>query len=48
MRAIYAKRRALVLEGLSGIPRVKALPPEGGFFSMVDIRETGIDRMRFV
>jgi aspartate/methionine/tyrosine aminotransferase len=43
MRAIYAKRRALVLEGLSGIPRVKALPPEGGFFSMVDIRETGIE-----
>jgi aspartate/methionine/tyrosine aminotransferase len=43
MRTIYAKRRALVLEGLSGIPRVKALPPEGGFFSMVDIRETGIE-----
>jgi aspartate/methionine/tyrosine aminotransferase len=43
MRAVYTQRRALVLEGLSGIARVKALAPEGGFFSMVDIRETGLD-----
>ena len=42
MRRTYADRRALVLESLSGIPHIHALPPEGGFFCMVDIRETGI------
>ena len=42
MRAAYAQRRALVMETLAGIPRVQALPPEGGFFAMVDIRETGL------
>jgi aspartate aminotransferase len=42
MRDAYAQRRALVLETLSGLPRIRPLPPEGGFFSMVDIRETGI------
>jgi aspartate/methionine/tyrosine aminotransferase len=42
MREAYAQRRALVLETLHGIPRVHTLAPEGGFFCMVDIRETGI------
>jgi aspartate aminotransferase len=42
MRAAYQSRRQLVLERLAGIRRVKPLPPEGGFFSMVDIRETGV------
>ncbi len=43
MRAEYAKRRALVLDRLQGIPRAHPMAPEGGFFSMVDIRETGHD-----
>jgi len=42
MRAEYTRRRSLVLSALSGIPRVHVLPPEGGFFAMVDARETGI------
>jgi aspartate/methionine/tyrosine aminotransferase len=42
MRAAYTQRRALVLETLAGLPRVHAMPPEGGFFSMVDIREKGV------
>ena len=42
MRGVYNERRTLVVEALSGLPRIYALPPEGGFFSMVDIRETGI------
>jgi len=41
MRAEYTKRRALVLDRLQGIPRAHPMAPEGGFFSMVDIRETG-------
>jgi aminotransferase len=27
---------------LAGIPRVRVLTPEGGFFAMVDVRETGL------
>jgi len=37
MREEYARRRALVIEQL---PHVMA--PEGGFFAMVDVRESGI------
>jgi len=42
MRRGYADRRAQVLSALAGIPRVRVLPPEGGFFAMVDVREVGI------
>jgi aspartate/methionine/tyrosine aminotransferase len=42
MREEYTRRRALVLDALCGIPRVRVLPPEGGFFAMVDARETGV------
>lgn len=41
MRNTYASRRATVLDRLSGMNRVRVLRPEGGFFAMVDIRETG-------
>ena len=42
MRRQYSDRRALVLNTLGGLPRVRPLTPEGGFFAMVDARETGI------
>ena len=42
MRNEYTRRRSLVLSALSGIRHVHVLPPEGGFFAMVDARETGI------
>ncbi len=41
MRRGYAARRQQVVEALGGIPRVRVLPPEGGFFAMVDVRQTG-------
>lgn len=41
MRHEYAARRARVLAALEGLPRVRALPPEGGFFVMVDVRSFG-------
>jgi aspartate aminotransferase len=37
MRAEYAKRREEVLARLDGIKGVRVLPPEGGFFTMVDV-----------
>ncbi len=39
MRAEYTRRRAQVLETLQG---VKVIAPEGGFFAMVDCRESPI------
>ena len=41
MRDEYAKRRARVAETLAGMAKVRVLLPEGGFFAMVDIRDTG-------
>ena len=42
MRDEYASRRSTVLARLAGLGRVRVLPPEGGFFAMVDARATGI------
>jgi aspartate/methionine/tyrosine aminotransferase len=38
MRSEYTRRRAAALRALEGLPRVAALPPEGGFFVMADVR----------
>ncbi len=43
MRAEYTTRRAQVIEALKDIPNVSVLPPEGGFFAMIDIRGLGQD-----
>lgn len=42
MQRQYAERRAGVLAALAGLPHVHVLSPEGGFFAMVDVRETGL------
>ncbi|MDQ6706133.1 MAG: aminotransferase class I/II-fold pyridoxal phosphate-dependent enzyme, partial [Acidobacteriota bacterium] len=42
MREEYARRREQVLTSLNGIPGVRILPPEGGFFAMADVRDFGI------
>ena len=39
MREEYTRRREKVLAQLGGIPRVRVLPPEGGFFAMADARD---------
>jgi aspartate aminotransferase len=39
MREEYARRRAQVMEQLPG---VRVIAPEGGFFAMVDVRQSGI------
>jgi aminotransferase len=41
MRNEYGRRRQQVIDALSGLERVRVLPPEGGFFAMVDARATG-------
>ncbi len=42
MREEYTRRREQVLQALAGIPGVRMLPPEGGFFAMADARELRI------
>ena len=39
MREEYARRREQVIGERAGIPGVRILPPEGGFFAMADVRE---------
>ena len=39
MRDEYARRRTQVLERWEETPQVRVLPPEGGFFAMLDIRD---------
>lgn len=48
MLAEYTRRRSAVLEALGDVPGVEALPPEGGFFAMVDARRLGLssDQLR--
>ena len=42
MRTEYSARRTRVTVALGGLPRLEVLPPEGGFFAMVDARAIGI------
>ena len=42
MRVEYGHRRSQLIDALGGIPRCRVLAPEGGFFAMVDIRDTGV------
>jgi aspartate/methionine/tyrosine aminotransferase len=42
MRTEYARRRGIVADALAGLPCARVLQPEGGFFSMVDVRATGV------
>ncbi|MBK9169554.1 MAG: pyridoxal phosphate-dependent aminotransferase [Bryobacterales bacterium] len=42
MRETYTQRRQTVLDALIGLPGTRVLPPEGGFFAMLDVRATGM------
>jgi aspartate/methionine/tyrosine aminotransferase len=42
MRQEYARRRQSVIEALEGLPNARVLPPEGGFFAMVDVQRSGL------
>lgn len=42
MRRAYAHRLAVVLDKLDGLAHARAMAPEGGFFSMVDVRKSGL------
>ena len=39
MRDAFARRRALILDGLATIPRIRVHPPEGAFYVFIDVGE---------
>ncbi len=41
-------KRARMVEGLAGIPRIRTLAPEAGMFMLVDVRETGLSGYEFM
>jgi len=41
-------RRARIVAGLAGIPRIHAIVPEAGMFMLVDVRETGLSGYGFM
>lgn len=43
----FAARRKLVLEELSSIPKIKAVPPQGAFYVWVDISANGMKSENF-
>ncbi|MFD0258207.1 pyridoxal phosphate-dependent aminotransferase [Kitasatospora indigofera] len=45
-RAEYAHRRALLVDGLSAVPRVRVTRPRGGLYVLADVRDSGLDDRR--
>jgi aspartate/methionine/tyrosine aminotransferase len=41
-------RRARMVAGLAGIPRIRTVVPEAGMFMLVDVRETGLSGYEFM
>ncbi|MFL1527995.1 pyridoxal phosphate-dependent aminotransferase [Pseudomonas sp. O230] len=46
-RALYRRRRDLVVEGLRHVPLLKCKVPEAGMFMLVDVRESGLSSTDF-
>jgi aspartate/methionine/tyrosine aminotransferase len=42
MQREYARRRQQVIAALGDLAHVRVLPPEGGFFAMLDVRDLGV------
>ena len=43
----FTKRREMVLEALDNLPGIKAYPPQGAFYTWIDITGTGMSSERF-
>jgi aspartate/methionine/tyrosine aminotransferase len=43
----FAKRREMVLEALDDLPGIKAYPPQGAFYTWIDITGTGMSSENF-
>ncbi|BCX11731.1 MAG: aminotransferase [Thermosynechococcus sp.] len=47
MVAAFRERRACMYKGISEIPRLRCLKPQGAFYLFVDISETGLSSVEF-
>jgi aspartate/methionine/tyrosine aminotransferase len=43
----YTKRREMVLDALMNLPKIKVYPPQGAFYTWIDIRGTGMSSEQF-
>ncbi len=43
----YTKRREMVLDALTNLPKIKVYPPQGAFYTWIDIRRTGMSAEEF-
>lgn len=43
----YTKRREIVLDALMNLPKIKVYPPQGAFYTWIDIRGTGMSSEQF-
>lgn len=43
----YTKRRQIVLDALADLPKIKVYPPQGAFYTWIDIRGTGMSAGQF-
>jgi aspartate/methionine/tyrosine aminotransferase len=48
IRDYCEQRRARMVAGLAGIPRIRAVVPEAGMFMLVDVRPTGLSGYEFM
>jgi aspartate/methionine/tyrosine aminotransferase len=48
MASQFAGRREMVLRALAGLPKIKVYPPQGTFYTWVDISRTGLSSEQFV
>jgi aspartate/methionine/tyrosine aminotransferase len=48
IREYCALRRTLVLEGLAGVPGIRACAPDAGMFTLIDVRGTGLSGYDFM
>lgn len=44
----FTKRRTIVLEGLADLPGITVFPPQGTFYTWIDIQRTGLSSEQFV
>ena len=44
----FARRREMVLEALDDLPGIKAYPPQGAFYTWIDITGTGMSSENFI
>ena len=43
----FRERREVIFDGLSAIPQLEVKKPEGAFYILIDVTQTGMDDLEF-